>query len=48
MAVSSGGGRRKVPSPEIGKIIGEIWCYHPEVYTFREEAELQEIFSKKL
>ena len=30
------------------KIVVEIWCYLPEVYTFREEAELQEIFIRNL
>ena len=33
------------PHPEIGKIVVEIWCYLPEVYTFGEEAEIQEIYS---
>ena len=48
--VASGRGeRRNVPShPEIGKIVVEIWCYLPEVYTFGAESEIQEIFSKKL
>ena len=36
------------PPPEIGKIEVEIWCYLLEVYTFGEEAEIQEIFRKKL
>ena len=35
------------PPPEIGKIVVEIWCYLPEVYTLGEESEIQEIFSKK-
>ena len=34
------------PPPEIGKIVVEIWCYLPEVYTFGTESEIQEIFSK--
>ena len=34
------------PPPEIGKIVVETCCYLPKVYTFREEAELQEIASK--
>ena len=37
----------RLPPPEIGKIVVEIWCYHPEVYTLGEESEIQEIFSKK-
>ena len=44
-SVASGGGRRKA-SPEIGRIVVEIWCYRPEVYTFGEEAEIQEKVSK--
>ena len=39
--------RRKVPPPEIGKIVVEIWCYLQEVYTFGAESEIQEILSKK-
>ena len=35
------------PTPEIGKNAVENGCYLPEVYTFGEEAEIQEIFSKK-
>ena len=34
------------PRPEIGKIVEENWCYLPGVYTFGEEVESQEIFSK--
>ena len=34
------------PPPEIGKIVVEIRCYLPEVYTFGTESEIQEIFSK--
>ena len=37
-----------LPPPEIGKIVVEIWCYLPEVYTFGAESEIQQIFSKKL
>ena len=33
---------------EIGKIVEEIWCFLPEVDTFRKEAELRAIFSKKI
>ena len=29
------------PPPEIGKIVVEIWCYLPEVYTLGEESEIQ-------
>ena len=36
------------PPPEIGKIVVEIWCYLPEVYTLGAESDIQEIFSKKL
>ena len=48
ITVASGGAgeRRNVPPTEIGKIVVEIWCYLPEVYTFGEESEIQEIFSK--
>ena len=46
-SVGRGGERGNVPPPEIGKIVVEIWCYLPEVYTFGAEAEIQEIFSKK-
>ena len=28
------------PPPEIGKIVVEIWCYLPEVYTFGAESEI--------
>ena len=35
------------PPPEIGEIVVEIWCYFPEVYTFGEESEIEEILSKK-
>ena len=45
--VGRGGERRNVPPPETGKIVVEIWCYLPEVYTFGEKSEIQEIFSKK-
>ena len=44
-AGGEGGG---LPPPEIGKIVLEIWCYLPEVYTFVVESEIQEIFCKKL
>ena len=44
---TQGGGREDRP-PEIGKIVVEIWCYLPEVYTFGAESEIQEIFIKKL
>ena len=40
--------RRNVPPPEIGKIVLEIWCYLPEIYTFGAEPEIQEIYSKKI
>ena len=43
--VRRGGGGGGLP-PEIGKIVVEIWCYLPEVYTFGAESEIQEIFSK--
>ena len=47
-AVASGGGNADgPPSPEIGKFVVEIWCYLVEIYTFGEESEIQEIFSKK-
>ena len=36
------------PAPEIGKIVVEIWCYLPGVYTSGEESEIQEIFSKNV
>ena len=36
------------PPPEIGKFVVEIWSYLLEVYTFREEADVQEICSRKL
>ena len=45
---SGGGGSAGTPPPEIGKIVVEIWCYLPEVYTFGAESEIQEIFSKIL
>ena len=41
-------GDARTSPPEIGKIDVEIWCYHPEVYTFGAETELQEIFIRKL
>ena len=44
--VRRGGGGEDSPPPEIGKIVVEIWCYLPEVYTFGAESEIQEIFSK--
>ena len=50
-SVASGGGGGNdgtSPPPEIGKIVVEIWCYLPEVYTFGAVSEIQEIFSKKL
>ena len=43
-----GGNAGTFPPPETGKIVVEIWCYLPEVYTFGAESEIQEIFSKKL
>ena len=49
LPVASGGGGTPERSPsETGKIVVEIWCYLPEVYTFGAESEIQEIFSKKL
>ena len=30
----------------IGEIVVEIWFYLPEVYTFGEESEIQDVFSK--
>ena len=51
LTVASGGGGGNAgtfPPPEIGKFVVEIWCYLPEVYTFGEESEIQERFSKKL
>ena len=50
-AVASGGGGgtpERSPPPEIGKIVVEMWCYLPVVFTFGAEPEIQEIFSKKL
>ena len=47
MAVAYAGGEGGgLPNPEIGKIVVEIWCYLPEVYTFGAESEIHEIFSK--
>ena len=43
---TQGGGGRTPPPPETGKIVVEIWCYLPEVYTFGAESEIQEIFSR--
>ena len=53
MQIRSSVGRRGMPErspppPEIGKIVVEIWCYLPGVYTFGEEAEIPEIFSEKV
>ena len=31
-----------IPSPELGKIVVENWCYLPGAYTFGEEAEIQQ------
>ena len=45
-SVGRGGGNAGTPPPETGKIVVEIWCYLPEVYTFGAESEIQEIFSK--
>ena len=39
-------GVRRGGAPEIGKILVEIWCYLPEVYTFGAESEIQEIIVK--
>ena len=36
------------PPPEIGKIVVEIRCYLPEVYSFGAEPEMQAIFSKNV
>ena len=48
-SVERRGERRNIPPPpEIGKIVVEIWCYLPEVYTFGAESESKEIFSKKV
>ena len=47
-SVGGGGTPERPPPPETGKIVVEIWCYLPEVYTFGAESEIQEIFSKKL
>ena len=41
------GERRHVPAPQIGKTVVGIWSYLPEVYPFRSESEIQEIYSKK-
>ena len=46
-SVVSGERRNVHPPPEIGKIVVEILCYLPEVYTFGEESEIQEIFRNK-
>ena len=46
ISVASGGGKAESPPPQIGKIVVENWCYFPEVYTFKEKAEIPEIFSK--
>ena len=43
-----GGDAGTSPPPEIGRIVVEIWCYLPEVYTFGAESEIQEMISKKL
>ena len=37
---------RKVPTPEIGKIVEDNWFSLHRGYTFREEAEISEIISK--
>ena len=34
------------PSPEIGKIALEIWCYLAQVYTLGEKPENQEVINK--
>ena len=47
-SVGRGGDAGTFPPPETGKIVVEIWCYLPEVYTFGAKSEIQEIFSKKL
>ena len=47
-SVAFGGERRNAPSLEIGKIVVENWCYLPLIYTFGEDAKIQETFSKKL
>ena len=46
--VASGRGTPLSPPPsEIEKMVVEIWCNLPEVYTFGSESEIQEIFRKK-
>ena len=46
-AVASGLQGRPERPLEIGRIFVEIWCYLPDVSTFGEDVEIQEIFSKK-
>ena len=41
------GGTRGSPH-EIEKIVVEIWCYLPEVYTFGAKAEIIEKFRENL
>ena len=45
--VYAGGGEGGLPPRNRKKIVVEIWCYLPEVYTFGAELQIQEIFSKK-
>ena len=35
-----------MPPPEIGKVVLEIWCYLPKVYTVGVQSVIQEIYSK--
>ena len=51
LPVASGGGGERwnvSPHPETGKIVVPVWCSLPEVYTFGEESEIQEILSKNV
>ena len=41
ITVASGGGNAGKIPPEIGKVVVEILCYLPEVYTFGAESEIQ-------
>ena len=38
-SVASGGGTAELPPSEIGKIVGEIWGYLPEVYLLSEMSQ---------
>ena len=49
ITVASGGGGtpERSPAPETGKIVVEIWCYLPEVYTFGAELKSKKYLVKK-